>query len=92
MLFKDVSYLELWQQFCSTEWNHLYNFGRRYYEEQFCKIILNLGPWFRRCCLKDASSRALAALLFSGVEQFMHFCKRASWVFEICTSGLEDAV
>ena len=48
MLFKDVSYLELWRPFCSTEWNHLCNFGRGYYEEQFCEIILNLGQWFRR--------------------------------------------
>ena len=23
-------------------------FGRGYYEEQFCEIILNLGQWFRR--------------------------------------------
>ena len=42
MLFKDISYLELWQPFCSAEQNHLCNFGRRYYEEQFCEIILNL--------------------------------------------------
>ena len=27
--------------------------GRRYHEEQFCEIILNLDQWFRRkCCLK----------------------------------------
>ena len=31
----------------------LLNFGRRYHEEQFCVIILNLKPWFRRkWCLK----------------------------------------
>ena len=28
----------------------LWNFGRRYYEEQFCEIILNLDQWFRRRC------------------------------------------
>ena len=43
MLFKDVSYLELWQLFCSTEWNHLCNFGRGYYEDDFSEIILNVG-------------------------------------------------
>ena len=47
MLFKDISYLELWQPFCSTERNHLCNFGRECYEERFCEIILNLGQWFR---------------------------------------------
>ena len=43
MLFKDISYLELWQVFCSAEQNHLSNFGRGYYEEQFCEIIFELG-------------------------------------------------
>ena len=40
MSFKDISNLELWP-FCSVEWNHLCNFGRGCYEEQFCEIILN---------------------------------------------------
>ena len=42
MLFKNISYLEVWQPFCSMEGNHLCYFGRSYYEEQFCEIILNL--------------------------------------------------
>ena len=43
MSFKDISYLELWQTFCSAEQNHyLCNSGRGYHEEQFCEIILNL--------------------------------------------------
>ena len=50
-LFKDISYLELWQPFCSAERNHLCNFGRGYHEEQFCEIILNLDQWFRRRCI-----------------------------------------
>ena len=41
MLFKDICYLELWQPFCSAERNHLCNFGKGCYEEQFCKIIFN---------------------------------------------------
>ena len=28
------------------------NFGRGHYEEHFCKIILNLNHWLRRCHLK----------------------------------------
>ena len=43
MQLKDICYLELWQYFRSVEQNHLCNFGRGYYEEQFCEIILNLG-------------------------------------------------
>ena len=51
-VFKDISYLELWQPFCSVEQNHLCNFGNRHHEEQFCEIILNLDQWLRRkCCL-----------------------------------------
>ena len=42
MSFKDISYLELWLPFPLAERNHLCNFRRGYYEEQFCKIILNL--------------------------------------------------
>ena len=38
-----MPFLKLWQPFCSAEHNHLCNFGRGYYEEQFCEIILNLG-------------------------------------------------
>ena len=70
--FKGISYLELWQPFCSVEHNHLRNFGRGYQEEQFCEIILNLGQWFR-CLLKDFLSRALAAPMFSGLELFVQF-------------------
>ena len=45
MRFKEISYLELWQPFCSAEWNLECNFGRECYQEQFCEIILNLGQW-----------------------------------------------
>ena len=40
-IYKDISYLELWQAFCSVEQNCLSNFGRGHYEH-FCEIILNL--------------------------------------------------
>ena len=69
-----ISYLELWQPFYSVERNHLCNFRREYYEEQFCENILKLGQWFRRrCCLKDFLSGALATLLIGGAELFMQF-------------------
>ena len=50
MSFKDISYLELWQPFCSEDRNHLFNFDRTHHEKQFCEIILNLDPWFKRKC------------------------------------------
>ena len=74
MPFKCISYLGLWQPFCSAELNYLYNFGRAYQEEQFCEIYLNLGQWFRRrCLLKYFLSEALVTLLNSGAELFMQF-------------------
>ena len=72
MIFKSISYLELWRPFCSAEHKQLCNFGRGYPEEQFCEIIMILGKWIRRRCrLKDFLSGALAALLFCGVDPFM---------------------
>ena len=73
MSFKCISYLELWQLFCSEEHNQLCNFSEGYFEEQFCEIILNLGQWFKRCRLKDFLSGARVALLFSGAKPFMQF-------------------
>ena len=29
MSFKDISYVEFWRPFCSAQWNHLPDFGRR---------------------------------------------------------------
>ena len=72
--FNGISYLNIWQPFSSARYSHLCNFGRGYYEEKFCEIILNLGKWFRsRCCLKDFISGALVDLLFGGAEPFMQF-------------------
>ena len=91
--FKDISYLELWQPFCSVDLNHLCNFGRRYLEEQFCEIILNLGQWiWRRCCLKIIIwssgshtigwSRTIYAFLKEGIMGNIHVK-----LYEIRTSG-----
>ena len=71
--FKDISYLELCCPFCSAEQNNLCNFGRRHHEEHFCNFFLNVDQWFKRCCLKNFLSRALASLMYSGLEQFMQF-------------------
>ena len=72
MLFKDISYLECWQLFCSGECNYLCKFGRGYHKE----ITSNLDQWFR-CRLKDFLSGALAALLFGRAELFVQFWLRA---------------
>ena len=50
MPFKDISYLELWQAYCSDEQNYLCNFAKHCYEQQFCEIILNWGQRLRRKC------------------------------------------
>ena len=85
MLFKGISYLELWQPFCSAERNHLCNFGRGYYEEQFCEIILNFGLCFR-CHLKDFLSGALVVLQ-EGIMGDIHVKLYENW-----TSGSRDVV
>ena len=73
-MFKGISYLELWQSFCSAERNHLCNFGRVYYEEQFCEIIMILVKWCRKICrLNDFLSGALTALLVVGADPFKQF-------------------
>ena len=46
------------------------------YEEQFCKIILNLGPWFRRRCRSKGISYLKLlppSCLLDKAEPFMHF-------------------
>ena len=73
-MFKGISYLELWQSFCSAERYYLCNFGSVYYEEQFCEIIMILVKWCRRRCrLNDFLSGTLAALLVVGADPFMQF-------------------
>ena len=39
MSFKKISYLELWQLLSLAQRNHLCNFGRGYYEKQFCDFF-----------------------------------------------------
>ena len=94
MPFKGISYLELWQSFCSTERNHLCNLQLcRYYDEPICEIILKIGQWFRRRCLLKDLSGALATLLVSGAEPFYSILKECIMgnihmkLYEIRTSG-----
>ena len=77
MLFKDISYLELWQPFCSAEQNHLCNFGRGCYEEQLWNYF-EFGPMVQEMSF----IRFLAAPLFSRTcavfrrrHHEEHFCK-----------------
>ena len=70
------------------------NFARGYYEEQFYKIILNLGQWFkRRCRLKGFLSGALVAHLYGEAEPFYAILKEGIMgnihvkLYEIWTSG-----
>ena len=98
MLFKNISYLEHWQPFCSAERNHLCNFGRGCYEEQFCELILNLGQCFRtRRRLKDFLSSALVALLL-GSKSICAILKEGIMgnihvkLYEIWTCGSGDIV
>ena len=65
MWFKNSSYLELSRPFCLVERNHLCNFSRGYYEEQFCEIILNLDQFFKRIC------RLKIFLIWSSVGPFV---------------------
>ena len=44
----DMSYLELWNSYCSAEQGRLSNFNKGHCEEHFCEIILCLDHWFRR--------------------------------------------
>ena len=73
MPFKCISNVEPWQPFVQRSGTICAILVEWYYEEHFCEINLNLGQWFKRCCLEDFLSGTLAALLFGGVEPFMHF-------------------
>ena len=82
MLFKDISYLELWRPFYSAEQNNVCNFGRGHYEEQFCKIILNLDQWYRSKCFLKISliwssggpsvqqGKTICAILEEGIKRY----------------------
>ena len=68
-----------------------------HHEEQFCEIIMNLGQWFRRCCLKVFLSGAVVVLLFGGAEPLCNFERGHHgnthvMLYGIWTSGSEGDV
>ena len=66
MSFKYITYLQLWQTFCSAERDQLCNFVRGNYEEHFCENILNLNQRLMRCRLNVFLFLDMAAILFDG--------------------------
>ena len=77
MLFKDISYLELWLPLCSVERNHCAILVEGMIRNNSVKLFLiwTSGPnqWFRRCPLQDFLSRTLAALMLGGAKPIMQF-------------------
>ena len=71
MSFKEISYLQLWWPFCSTEQNHLFNLSRGQYKEHIYEIILNLDV-VQEMLFKDISYLQLKQL-FCLVDQ-NHLC------------------
>ena len=80
MSVKDISYQELLRLFCSAEWNHLCNIGRRHDEVQFCEIILNLDQWLRRKC-------PLKVFLIWSFGS--HFVQRSMTICAILVEGIQ---
>ena len=76
MSFKGFYYLQFWRDFRPIEPNHLCNFGRGHYEEDFCEISLILDQWFGKCCLKYFLYRALEVLFSGQAETFVKFCRK----------------
>ena len=48
----EISFKYLFFFIFSSGGHVVINFGRGHHEEHFCKIILNLNHWLRRCHLK----------------------------------------
>ena len=83
MSFNDISYLQFWWPFCSAEWKHSCNFGRRHYEKHFSEIILDLDQLFRRRRhLKIILISSLVNILFGRVEPFVQF-----WIWTSSSGG-----
>ena len=97
MSFKCISYLELWQPFCSAERNHFCNFDRGYQEEQFCNHY-EFGSVVKMSCKRFLIwsfddppvqwSQTIYAVLKEGIIGNIHVK-----LYEIRTSGSgEDVV
>ena len=68
MLFKDISYLELWRPLCSVEQNQFFNCTRAHFENNICEIIFEFGPVDQDVYFV---SIALVDIFFSGVKPFV---------------------
>ena len=74
-MFKDISYLELLQPFCSVKRKYLCNYSRGYYEEHFFFNYLKFRPVVKgEMSFKDISylelwqpSETISAILINGV-------------------------
>ena len=83
MPFKDISYLELWQPFCSAERNHLCYFGRMCYEEQLCeKLLFKRFLIWSSCGPPFGWNGTICAILKEGIMGNIHVK-----LYEIWTSG-----
>ena len=68
----DISFLGLWQPFCSAEQNHKCNFCKGYYEEQFSGIIEFRPVVMKEMLFEDISYLELCQLKCS--EEQNHLC------------------
>ena len=74
MSFKDISYLELWQPFCSVKMNHFCNFGKGHYENNSVNDFEFGSVVQEEMSLKDISylelfgSRTFCAILVEGIN------------------------
>ena len=66
MLFKDISYLELWLPFCLAEQNRLCSFRRGHHEE-----YLEFGPVVQVILFKDISYQWSGIICAISVEGIM---------------------
>ena len=73
MPLKGISYLELWQSFCSAEHYHLSNFGRPR-GTMLCNYF-EFGSVVKEMSLKRFIWSSGDPLLLSGAEPFMQFWK-----------------
>ena len=83
ILFKDISYLEIWWPLCLAEQNIRANLVEGII--QFCEIILNLDQWFRRRCHLFLIKSFICVILVEGI-----ITNNSVKLFCIWTSGSGD--
>ena len=68
MLFKDISYPELWPPLCSVEQNQFFNCTRGHFENHICEITFEFEPVVQEVYFLSIT---LVDILFSGVKPFV---------------------